>query len=75
MCGGRGADYQQCLVLLILGATTAAGKTDWALKQHICLLMATMLIHITMEIMCICYSISRYCHDVSTSRKFLPTAG
>ena len=49
VCGGRGADYQQCLVLLILGATTAAGKTDWALKQHICILMATMLIHITME--------------------------
>ena len=57
-----------CVMYLIMGATTAAAKTDWALNQHTCIFMTIMLIHITLELMCICYTTSPFCR-LSTSRK------
>ena len=53
-----------------------ARKTDWALKLHTwtCILMATMLIRITIDLICICFSLSPFC-PLSIYREISPTAG
>ena len=60
VCGSSGVDYQLCVLWLIVGATTAAGKTDWALQLQTCILMTIMFIHITMELMHNQFSISPF---------------
>ena len=61
-CGVNGVNFQPCMVLLIVGATTATCKTVWALKLHTCIPMTIMLLHLTMMLNFICYSLFPLCH-------------